>query len=178
MPAALALSVADVDLVEQYLTAMRVLDRRTGRSTTMAARSFCAKLHRAGGWDSLPVRAQSDAIAKARSFASWLLVTGRLTIAAERMTCLDLRLGVIARGHRPDTYAWFTAAGERLRLPAGDAGLQWNALMTAAAVTGISPERCATVISTRHGTRSSPPTSTAGCRARAGTCRRSSPGCG
>jgi len=45
---------------------------------------------------------------------SWLLVTGRLTIAAELMTDVDLRLGVVARGHRRETYAWFVAAGEQL----------------------------------------------------------------
>lgn len=72
---------------------------------------------------------------------SWHLVTGRLTIAAELMTDLDLRLGVLARAHRPATYAWFVAAGEQLRLPPDDVALQWNALMKATAITGVSPDR-------------------------------------
>jgi len=141
MPAALALSDPSTDLLEAYLSAMRGLDRKTGRSTTQAARSFCAKLERSGSWEQLSLAQQSDAITKARSFVSWLLVTGRLTIAAELMTDVDLRLGVVARGHRRETYAWFVAAGEQLRLPPSDVALQWNALMKATAITGISPDR-------------------------------------
>ncbi len=89
MPAALALSNPSTDLLEAYLSAMRGLDRKTGRSTTQAARSFCAKLERSGSWEQLSLAQQSDAITKARSFVSWLLVTGRLTIAAELMTDVD-----------------------------------------------------------------------------------------
>ena len=141
MPAAVSLSAPSVDLVEAYLRAMRLLGRKTGRSTTQAARSFCVKLERAGGWDQLPLAGQADAVGKARSFVSWLLVTGQLTIPAELMTHLDLRLGVVARGHCPVTYAWFLAAGEQLRLQPFDIALQWNALMKATAITGTNPDR-------------------------------------
>jgi len=119
---------------------MHALDRKTGRSTTQAARTFCAKLDRAGRWEQLSLAEQADAIGKARSFVSWLLVTGRLTIAADLMTTVDLRLGVIARGYRPDTYAWFVTAGQNLRLTAADIALQWNALMKASAITGLRPD--------------------------------------
>jgi len=40
------------------------------------------------------------------------------------LTDVDLRLGVVARGHRPETYAWLLAAGEQLRLPPSDVALQ------------------------------------------------------
>lgn len=141
MPAAVTLGPASKDLVAEYLDAMHALGRKTGRSTTQAARSFCAKLDRAGRWEQLSVAEQADAIGKAPSFVSWLLVTGRLTIAAELMTTVDLRLGMVARGHRPDTYSWFFTAGESLRLTQADIALQWNALLKASAVTGISPDR-------------------------------------
>ena len=114
---------------------------RPDASTTQAARSFCAKLERSSGWEGLSLAQQTDAIGKARSFVSWLLVTGKLIIAAELMTHVDLRLGVVARGHRPATHAWFVAAGEQLRLQPYDVALQWNALMKATAITGISPDR-------------------------------------
>jgi len=141
MPAAVVLTSSSTDLLEHYLHAMRGLGRKTGTSTTRAARTFCAKLDRAGSWDKLSLAEQTDAIGKARSFVSWLLVTGRLTIAAELMTHVDLRLGVVARGYRPDVHAWFVAAGENLRLTPADVALQWNALMKATAITGISPDR-------------------------------------
>lgn len=141
MPAALALTPSSKDTVDEYLHAMRGLNRKTGRSTTQAARTFCAKLDRAGCWEQLSLPEQVDAIGKARSFVSWLLVTGKLTIAADLMTTVDLRLGVIARGYRPDVHVWFVAAGENLHLTAEDIALQWNALMKASAVTGTSPDR-------------------------------------
>jgi len=74
MLAALALSAPTAELVEQYLTAMQGLNRKTGPSTTQAARSFCAKFDRAGGWTALSLRQQTDAVGKARSFVCWLLV--------------------------------------------------------------------------------------------------------
>lgn len=141
MPAALALTPSSKDTVDEYLHAMRGLNRKTGRSTTQAARTFCAKLDRAGCWEQLSLPEQVDAIGKARSFVPWLLVTGKLTIAADLMTTVDLRLGVIARGYRPDVHVWFVAAGENLHLTAEDIALQWNALMKASAVTGTSPDR-------------------------------------
>ena len=61
-------------------------------------------------------------------------------MAADLMTVIDLRLGVVARGHCPNTYAWFLGAGERLHLRPSDIAPQWNALMKAAAVTGIAPD--------------------------------------
>lgn len=141
MPAAVALSTASAQQVEQYLSAMILLGRKTGRSTTQAARSFCAKLDRAGGWEKLSAARQADALGKARSFASWLLVTGQLVIAAELMSDLDLRLGVVARGHCPALYAWFLDAAELLHLKPSDIALQWNALMKATAVTGVAAGR-------------------------------------
>ncbi len=62
MPAAVALSAPSTDLFEQYLTAMRGLNRKTGRSTTGAARSFCAKLDRSGEWTTLSLPQQTDAV--------------------------------------------------------------------------------------------------------------------
>jgi hypothetical protein len=40
-----------------------------------------------------------------------------------------------------DTHAWFVAAGAQLHATDPDIALQWNALMKAAAVTGLSPDR-------------------------------------
>ena len=56
MPAPLVLAHRDAAVVEDYLAAMRATDRKTGRSTTRAARSCQAKIRRAGGWDGLTAR--------------------------------------------------------------------------------------------------------------------------
>jgi integrase len=128
MPAAVALAVEHIDRVAAYQAAMTAAGRQTGRSTMRAARTFCAKQERAGGWDQLSRGRQLDAIAKARSFASWLMVTGRLTIDAEVLGRVYLRLGTSARVFCPDAHAWFVDACGRIDVRAADIALQWNAL--------------------------------------------------
>ncbi len=64
MPAALALTPSSKDMLAEYLHAMRELYRKTGRSTSQAAGTFCAKLDRAGGWEQLSLADQADAIRK------------------------------------------------------------------------------------------------------------------
>ena len=140
MGAALALTTGSSDQLERYFAAMQHLRRKTGRSTTMAARSFSAKLERAGGWEQLTSEEQVDAATKARSFSSWLMVTGQLTVTAELLGRVDLRLGIVARNHQPENWAWFVQACRRLHLSEADITLQWNALSKASAMTGVLPQ--------------------------------------
>jgi len=141
MPAAVALEADHVDLIADYAAAMRIAGRKTGRSTMMAARTFCAKLERAGGFEAMTPRGRLDAVAKARAFASWLMVTGQLVVDAEILGRLDLRLGGIARVHCPAAHAWFVEACERLGTRPADVAIQWNALLKVTALTGTPPDR-------------------------------------
>lgn len=141
MPAALALNDHGATQVEQYAAAMQHAGRRTGRSTVQAARSFCAKLERSGGWHGLSLAQQIDAIQKARSFVSWLLVTTQLTISGDLLGRVDLRLGNAARSHCPDAHRWFTDACALLDNNGSDVSLQWNALAKVTAVTGTPAQR-------------------------------------
>ena len=100
MPAAVVLQIEHADAVADYVAAMRAARRKTGRSTRQAARTFCAKLQRAGGWKQLSRSEQIDAIGKARSFASWLLVTGRRNLSAEVFAVASARARL---GRRPAT---------------------------------------------------------------------------
>lgn len=137
MPAAVALRPGDVDLVASYETAMRTAGLKTGRSTMGAARAFCVKLDRAGGWHQMSRARQLDAIRKSRSFASWLMVTGQLTVDADIFGRVYLRLGTAARTHCPDTHAWFTDACEQIGVSDGDRKIQWNSLAMITAITGV-----------------------------------------
>jgi hypothetical protein len=78
MPTALKLTGPDAALVAGNLLAMHSVGRRTGRSTTMAARTAQARISRGGGWDQLTEEQQVSLTAKARSFGSWLMVTGQI----------------------------------------------------------------------------------------------------
>src|SRR6266568_740692 len=107
MPAAVVLQIEHIDAVADYVAAMRAARRKTGRSTRQAARTFCAKLERAGGWEQLSRSQQVNAIGKARSFALWLMVTGQLTVSAEVFGRVDLWLGIAARSFCPTGHGWF-----------------------------------------------------------------------
>jgi site-specific recombinase XerD len=144
MPAALALVAQQRDQVEDYIAAIRRLSKGCGRSTIQAARSFAAKLQRAGGWERLSIDQQIDAIVKARAFASWLMVTGQLTVDADVLGRVDLRLGNAAGSHCPEGHRWFVDACARLRVRDGDVALQWNTLAKVTALTGVAPERVGT----------------------------------
>jgi len=141
MPAAVVLQPAHVDAVAEYVAAMRTARRKTGRSTVQAARTFCAKLERAGGWEQLSRSEQVDAIGKARSFASWLMVTGQLNVSAEIFGRVDLWLGNAARIFCPAAHLWFVQSCERLDTKPGDVALQWNTLAKVTAMTGTAPDQ-------------------------------------
>jgi hypothetical protein len=144
MPPALALLPVVRDQVEDYLTALTQLSKGSGRTTVKAARSFAAKLQRAGGWDRLALDQQIEAIVKARAFASWLMVTGQLTVSADILGRLDLRLGNAAGNHCREAHRWFLGACALLNVRDGDMALQWNTLAKVTALTGVAPDRVGT----------------------------------
>jgi integrase/recombinase XerD len=139
MASAVMLDHDDTTFVEDYLTAMRTAGRKTGRSTTQAARSCDAKLHRAGGWSGLSRAEQLDAVAKARSFTSWLMVTGRIPVDADLLSRTDLRPGLPARSFCATDYRWFSEACSRIGISSRDIAAQWNILVKITAITGAAP---------------------------------------
>jgi hypothetical protein len=141
MPAALALAPVHRDQVDDSRAALQRLSKGAGRSTVRAARSFVAKVQRAGGWDRRSIDQLFDAIVKARAFASQLMVTGRLTVDADILGRVYLRLGNAARNHCPDAHRWCTDACALLRVRAGDVALQWNTVAKVTALTGMAPDR-------------------------------------
>jgi integrase/recombinase XerD len=141
MPAPLRLNGHDGDTVADYLAAMRAAGRRTGRSTTMAARTAQGRIGRAGGWDRLTAEQQVAVIAKARSFGSWLMITGRITASAGLVSQLNLHLGNAARLFLPAEHRWFTSLGDDLRSAEVDVAAQWNVLAKITALTTIPPDQ-------------------------------------
>ena len=64
MPAPLVLAGDDAIVVGRYLAAMHAADRRTGASTTQAARTCQSKIRRAGGWRQLTAPPSSTRCAR------------------------------------------------------------------------------------------------------------------
>jgi integrase/recombinase XerD len=139
MPAPLVLEDDDTIVVERYLAAMRAADRRTGASTTQAARTCQSRIRRGGGWNQLTRAGQVDAVRKARSFTSWLMVTGQIRVDAEQLCDTGLRLGNAGRLFCPHDHRWFTDICARLGISAADTTLQWNTLVKIAVITGAMP---------------------------------------
>lgn len=129
----------DASLIEDYLAAMRAAGRKTGRSTVQAAQTCQAKIRRAGGWGGLTAEQQIDAVAKAPSFTSWLMVTSRITVDAELLSQTDLRPGLPARQFCATDYHWFSESCSRIGVSARDSAAQWNILAKITAITGVSP---------------------------------------
>ena len=129
MPAPLLLADDDAAVVEGYLTAMRAADRRTGSSTTRAARTCQTKIRRGGGWDSLSSADRLDAVRKAPSFTSWLMVTGQIIVDAAVAQRTDLRLGnagpTVLPARAPLVHRNLLSAWHFRR---GNAESQWNTL--------------------------------------------------
>jgi integrase/recombinase XerD len=138
MPAPLVLDDHDAIVVECYLAAMHAADRRTGASTTQAARTCQSRIGRAGGWNQLTRTAQVDAVRKARSFTSWLMVTGQIGVDAEQLCDTALRLGNAGRLFCPHDHRWFIDICARLGTSAADTTLQWNTLVKVAVITGAT----------------------------------------
>ena len=140
MPAPLSLAADDASVVEDYLAARRAAGRKTGRSTTRAAHTCQAKIDRAGGWAGLTAEQQIYAVAKAPSFTSWLMVTGRITVDAELLSRTDSAArtaGTVVLRRR-------TTIGSAKPAPASvfpvrDTAAQWNILAKITAITGVPP---------------------------------------
>jgi hypothetical protein len=73
-----------------------------------------------------PRSGTSHPVSSGRHFASWLMVTGRLTVNAHILGQVDLRLGNAAGNHCREAHRWFTGACALLNVREGDVALQWN----------------------------------------------------
>ena len=142
MPAPLRLKQDDQQVVESYLAAMRAVGRKTGR-TTQAAWTCQARIAQSGGWSQMTPAQRIEAIGRARSFASWLMVTGQLVVDAEVISALNLHLGHAARSYCREDSEWVVQACARGDVKGRGIGSEWNALAKVSAMTGTSPARVA-----------------------------------
>ena len=144
MPAPLVLTHEDDGLVAAFVGDHHAAGMGPWRSTVQAARTFCGRVARAGGWVGMGLDAQIDATRRAVRFVSWLLVTGRLVGSSDLLARCDLRLGVAAARYRPSARAWFTEIAQRLDVKQADIDLQWATLAKVTAVTGVLAEQIGT----------------------------------
>jgi hypothetical protein len=112
MAASLPLSEAQAGQVDRFVAALHAAGLTPWRTTEQAARTFCGRLQRAGGWAHLSRARQLEATKKAPAFAAWLMVTGQLTVTADFLSRADLRLGIAARHYCPEAHTLYSVRPE------------------------------------------------------------------
>jgi hypothetical protein len=83
------LECTDATIVEFYLGCDANGRTSDGTIHPLGSPQLLAKIRRAGSWSALRLAEQADAVAKARSFTSWPMVTGRISVDAELLSRTD-----------------------------------------------------------------------------------------
>ena len=99
MAAAPALAGGPIGDIDAFADALCAAGLAAWPSAIRAARTFQGRVERGGGWEQVGLETQLEQMRRARPFAAWLLVTGRLTATADFLALADLRLGLCARKH-------------------------------------------------------------------------------
>ena len=108
-------------------------------SITGGARAFCARYPDPAAFTATPLHEQLALRPQQRSFACWLMVTGRMAVPAAYLAAADLRLGLAARHYHRQLHARIAETAEMLGSDKVWINLQWSALAQLAALHGIRP---------------------------------------
>lgn len=139
MSARLAISTEAEDLVAAFAAELLTAGRGAWPSTLGGARAFCARYASPAAFAALPVDDQLKLSSHLRSFASWLMVTGRMAISADYLARANLRLGAAAANHHPALHAQVAATAEMLGSDKCWVNAQWQAFAQVAALCGVVP---------------------------------------
>jgi site-specific recombinase XerD len=136
---AISLSVADAQLVAEYLDDLARAGMQTDDSWRWGARAFCARFGDGQAWTALPLQDQLALNPKIERFAAWLIATRRLRPSAEYLVVRRPRIGaVIARQH-PLFFATFQNTAVAIGFGPKSLQRQWAALALVCALQGIAP---------------------------------------
>ncbi len=141
MTAVRAAMTGPEDLVAVYAADLEASGRTAWLSSIGGARAFCRHYPRPAEFSAAGLDEQLAVRGHPRSFASWLMVTGRMHVSADYLTRADLRLGVTAALHFPDLHARVTAAAATLGSDKIWIAAQWHVLAQIAAIYGVPSGR-------------------------------------
>jgi len=139
--ARLALTAQAEDLVGAFAGELTEAGATAWSSIIGGARAFCARYPVPATFADLPVNEQLRLPAHQRRFASWLMVTARVSVSAEYLARADLRLGSIAARHHPALHARLADTARMLGSDEVWVRDQWSALAQLAALHGVLPEQ-------------------------------------
>ncbi|MEX2659955.1 MAG: tyrosine-type recombinase/integrase [Acidimicrobiales bacterium] len=137
MTAARPATTGREDLVAAYAADLEVSGRTAWLSSLGGARAFCRRYPAPGAFTAAELDEQLGLRGHLRSFASWLMVTGRMRVSADYLARADLRLGRTAALHFPELHSQVSEAAATLGSDQIWIASQWHALAQIAAVYGV-----------------------------------------
>ena len=149
MPAALALSGEQHDLVAAYATWRAEEGLAPGREKLAGAKRFGARVGDPADWTALSLEQQLALPVRVRTFVGWLLLTGRTTATADYLVAARHELGRQAIRHHRDFHQAFIQAAAGLGFAPGTAVTQWSSLVHVAVLYGVAPERVSAAMLTQ-----------------------------
>jgi integrase len=139
MSAQLALTPEGHDLVDTFAADLAVAGLQAWASTLGGARAFCARYEDPKQFSSAPIAEQLLLTAPLRSFAAWLILTGRMSVSPEYLARARLRLGTAARHYHPILHSRFAVSAELTGSDSIWVAHQWHALAMVGAIYGVVP---------------------------------------
>ncbi len=141
MTTAVAATSDAESLIAVYAADLEAGGLTAWRSTVGGARAFCRRYRSPAAFSAAALEEQLSLRGHLRSFASWLMVTGQMTVSAEYLARADLRLGVSAARQFPELHAEVAAAAEMLGSNHIWIASQWHVLAQLAALYGVTPDQ-------------------------------------
>ena len=128
------------ELVAAYRADLLAARMFADHPVTSPARSF---LSRVGpeGWAALSLADQCATPLKDRRVVGWLMVTGRCRPSPDYLVLGRPYLGEVAARHHRAFHAGFCATAAELGFDARSTRLQWSAVVKAAVLGGVAPDR-------------------------------------
>jgi integrase len=142
--ARLALTAEAEDLVDAFAAALTDAGATAWASTIGGARAFCARYPIPMMFSAAAIEEQLRLPAHQRRFASWLMVTARMSVSVEYLARAELRLGTAATRYYPALRTRLAATARLLGSDEVWVGKQWSALAQLAALHGVLPEQLST----------------------------------
>lgn len=140
MPAALALTLAQRELVDAYVQSLRAVGCHLDDKAVWPARAFGARVGSPQDWAKLSLREQCALPVRIRHFVTWLIVTQRVATSAAYVVVGRPFLGDVALRHHPALANAFLDTALSLGFARSTALAQWSDVAKLAGLCQARPE--------------------------------------
>jgi site-specific recombinase XerD len=140
MPAHLALTASQLELVDAYVESLRIIGIHVDPKSVWPARAFGARVGSPEAWAALSLQAKCRLHLRIRHFVSWLIVTQRVATSADYIVVGRPFLGDVALRHFPEFGNAFLDAAVSLGFAHTTAMAQWSDVAKLAGLNQARPD--------------------------------------